>query len=164
MRIAVVALSPIERDGRVLRTAHALAQSGHEVHVLGYGPKPLGCSGEFHTLGEPPMRIQHWAWVLAGYVPSGLSPRLGQALTALRPLHRRCQRLLCAIRPDVIHANDWPALPIAMWGKQTTALVSSVTATNLRVRSTAKAGCGGCFAALMCVPSRLPACTTPIVS
>jgi glycogen(starch) synthase len=103
-----------------LRTAHALAQSGHEVHVLGYGPKPLGCSGEFHTLGEPPMRIQHWAWVLAGYVPSGLSPRLGQALTALRPLHRRCQRLLCAIRPDVIHANDWPALPIAMWGKQTT--------------------------------------------
>ena len=120
MRIAVVALSPIERDGRVLRTAHALAQSGHEVHVLGYGPKPLGCSGEFHTLGEPPMRIQHWAWVLAGYVPSGLSPRLGQALTALRPLHRRCQRLLCAIRPDVIHANDWPALPIAMWGKQTT--------------------------------------------
>jgi hypothetical protein len=54
------------------------------------------------------------------YVPSGLSPRLGQALTALRPLHRRCQRLLCAIRPDVIHANDWPALPIAMWGKQTT--------------------------------------------
>jgi glycogen synthase len=43
---------------------------------------------------------------------------LGQALTAFA-LHRRCQRLLCAIRPDVIHANDWPA-PIAMWGKQTT--------------------------------------------
>jgi glycogen synthase len=120
MRIAAVALSPIGRDGRVLRTARALAQSGHEVHVLGYGPKPLSCAGQFHTLGEPPGRIQHWAWVLAGYVPSGLSRRLGQALTALRPLHRRSQKLLCAIRPEVIHAHDWPALPIAIWGKQTT--------------------------------------------
>jgi glycosyltransferase involved in cell wall biosynthesis len=44
---------------------------------------------------------------------------LGQLLTTLRPLHRRCRKLLCAIRPDIIHANDWPALPIAMWANRT---------------------------------------------
>jgi glycosyltransferase involved in cell wall biosynthesis len=120
MRIAIVALSPIGRDARVLRTVRALSQSGHEVHVLGYGPKPLSCSGHFYSLGEPPTRIQHWAWVLAGYVPSSLSQLLRRALTTLRPLHRRCQRLIRAIRPDAIHANDWPALPIALWGKQAT--------------------------------------------
>lgn len=120
MRIAVVAFSPVERDGRVLRTACALAQSGHEVHVLGYGPKPCSCSGHFHTLGKPPNRVQHWAWVFAGYSPWALSRLLGQSLTTLRPAHRRCQELLCAIRPDIIHANDWPALPIAMWAKPAT--------------------------------------------
>jgi glycogen(starch) synthase len=120
MRVAVIAFSPVERDGRVLRTARALAQSGHDVYVLGYGAKPRSCSGHFDTLGERPNRIQHWAWVFAGYSPWALSRRLGLFLTTLRPLHRRCQKLLRAIRPDIIHANDWPTLPIAMWANQAT--------------------------------------------
>jgi glycosyltransferase involved in cell wall biosynthesis len=36
----------------------------------------------------------------------------------LRPLHRHCYALLRQIRPDVIHANDWPVLPIAVMMKK----------------------------------------------
>ena len=117
MRIAVVAFSPVARDGRVLRTSRALAEHGHEVHLIGYGSKPLDCPGHFHSLGSPPTRMQHWAWVLAGYAPSILSSRLARLIAPLRPLHRHCQALLSKICPDVIHANDWPVLPVAVAAK-----------------------------------------------
>ncbi len=38
----------------------------------------------------------------------------------LRPLHRHCYALLRQIRPDAIHANDWPVLPVAAMTKKET--------------------------------------------
>lgn len=120
MRIAVVAFSPVARDSRVLRTSRALAEQGHEVHLIGYGTCPDIGTGRFHSLGPPPTRLTHWVWVLAGYAPTILSPRLSRVTAPLRPLHRRCRALLRQIRPDVIHANDWPVLPVAVTMKKET--------------------------------------------
>jgi glycosyltransferase involved in cell wall biosynthesis len=120
MRIAIVAFSPVARDSRVLRTSRALAEHGHEVHLIGYGACPDIGSGRFHSLGPAPTRLAHWIWVIAGYAPANLSPRLSRFTAPLRPLHRRCDALLRQIRPDVIHANDWPVLPVAMMTKKET--------------------------------------------
>ena len=120
MRIAIVAFSPVARDSRVLRTSRALAEHGHEVHLIGYGACPDIGSGRFHSLGPPPTRVAHWTWVIAGYAPTILSPRLSRFTAPLHPLHRRCCALLRQIRPDVIHANDWPVLPVAMMMKKET--------------------------------------------
>jgi glycogen synthase len=120
MRIAVVAFSPVARDSRVLRTSRALAEHGHEVHLIGYGACPDIGSGHFHSLGPSPTGLAHWTWVIAGYAPTILSPRLSRFTAPLRPLHRRCCALLRQIRPDVIHANDWPVLPIAVMTKEET--------------------------------------------
>src|SRR5690242_18948622 len=99
MKIAVVSFSPVARDGRVLRTSHALAEFGHDVHVMGYGAEPNAGAAHFHSLGPPPTRLQHWAWVLTGYAPSIVSPRLAQSIAPLRPLHRRCRALFDTLRP-----------------------------------------------------------------
>jgi len=120
MRIAIVAFSPVARDSRVLRTSRALDEHGHEVHLIGYGACPDIGSGRFHSLGPAPTRLAHWIWVIAGYAPANLSPRLSRFTAPLRPLHRRCDALLRQIRPDVIHANDWPVLPVAMMTKKET--------------------------------------------
>jgi len=52
--------------------------------------------------------------VLVGYAPANLSPKLTSFLARLRPLYRRCSEILRKIRPDVIHANDWPVLSVAV--------------------------------------------------
>ena len=114
MKVAVVAFSPVARDSRVLRTTRALAEQGHEVHLIGYGAAPSFWPARFHSLGPLPTRWAHWTWVLVGYAPSILSPSLAGLVAQLRPLHRRCYKLLRDIRPDVIHAHDWPVLPIAV--------------------------------------------------
>ena len=119
MKIAVVAFSPVARDSRVLRTARTLVEHGHEVHLIGYGETPRNCPARFHSLGPPPTRIAHWAWVLFGQVPAILSTGLTRLVAPLRPVHRNCYALLRQIRPDVIHANDWPVLPIAVIMKKT---------------------------------------------
>lgn len=120
MKVAVVAFSPVAQDTRVLRTARALASHGHEIHLIGYGASPSDCPARFHSLGPPPTRLAHWAWVLAGTVPAILSPKLMPLVAPLRALHRHCSRLLRDIRPDVIHANDWPVLAIAAMAKRAT--------------------------------------------
>lgn len=120
MRVAIVAFSPVARDGRVLRTVRALARQGHEVHLIGYGASPSYCPAHFYSLGPPPTRMRHWAWVLVGYAPAILSPHLTRLVAPLRPLHRHCCKLLREIHPDVIHANDWPVLAIAVMIKKAT--------------------------------------------
>jgi len=120
MRVAVVAFTQVARDSRVLRTSRALAEDGHEVHLVGFGERPQNWPGRFHSLGSPPTRMTHWAWVLIGYAPAVLSPRLTYLTAPLRPLHQRCCALLRQIRPDVIHANDWPVLPVAVMTKKAT--------------------------------------------
>jgi glycosyltransferase involved in cell wall biosynthesis len=49
-----------------------------------------------------------------------MSSRITRRIAPLRPLHRNCYALLRQIRPDVIHANDWPVLPIAVMTKKAT--------------------------------------------
>ena len=120
MRVAIVAFSPVSQDGRVLRTAHALHKHGHDVHLVGYGAPPSCCPAHFHSLGSPPTRAAHWTWVLVGYAPANLSPSLTKFLAPLRPLHRHCYDILRNLRPDVIHANDWPVLPVAVMVKTAT--------------------------------------------
>jgi glycogen synthase len=113
MKIAVVAFTNVVGDSRVLRTVRALAGAGHEVALLGYGAAPQGVPARFETLGQSPGAAAHAVTVLAGYAPAAVAPAITQFLGTLRPLHRRALALLHRIRPDAVHANDWPVLPVA---------------------------------------------------
>jgi glycogen synthase len=114
MRIAIATFSVARQDSRVLRATYALAEHGHEVHLIGFGGAPQNCPGQFYSLGRPPNHVEHRIWVAMGQFPAQLSPALTRLIAWLRPIQRRCYALLREIRPDVIHANDWPLLPIAV--------------------------------------------------
>jgi glycogen synthase len=114
MRVAIVTYSLARQDSRVLRTTYALAEHGHEVHLIGFGGPPENCPGQFHSLGRPPNHVEHRIWVALGQFPANLSPALTRLIAWLRPLQRCCYALLRNIQPEVIHANDWPVLPIAV--------------------------------------------------
>jgi glycogen synthase len=114
MRIAIVTFSVARQDSRVLRTTYALAEHGHEVHLIGFGGPPQNCLGQFHSLGRPPNPLEHRIWVALGQFPAQLSPALTGLIAWLRPIQRCCYALLRKIQPEVIHANDWPLLPIAV--------------------------------------------------
>ncbi len=120
MKIAVVAFTAVAGDSRVLRTARGLAAVGHDVTLIGYGTAPQGVRVGFETLGSPPRRLAHAALVLGGYAPAAFAPSLTRRIESFRPLHRRTLALLHAIRPDAIHANDWPVLAVASEFKRQT--------------------------------------------
>jgi glycosyltransferase involved in cell wall biosynthesis len=120
MKIAVVTFTPVANDSRVLRTSQMLADQGYDVHLVGFGEAPRSHSARFHSLGAPSTRLQHWMWVLAGYAPALISPRIAHFMRPLRPIHRLCFDIIRTINPNVIHANDWPALSIAVMAKKAT--------------------------------------------
>lgn len=122
--IACLAFSPIARDARVLRQAHALAAIG-DVVVYGYGPRgddgrDLGGGAVFAPIGAPARgaladRIAKAALLGLGRV----APRRWRAALYHRwywryDLYQRARIALVAHAPDVIVANDWNALPVAV--------------------------------------------------
>src|SRR5690242_4545735 len=106
MRVAVLAFNLIDNDSRVLRTTRSLHNAGCEVHLIAYGTKPSNCSTQFHSLGRPPTRIQHWQGILTGRVVSAVMSNRLQNMAGPRDVYRHCRAMIAKIRPDVVHAND----------------------------------------------------------
>jgi hypothetical protein len=112
--IAILSFSPVHRDARVLRQIRYL--SAHfGITVVGYGHLPPGLPGEVRmTAVEPPTtfarRTRKLVLLPFGKVwPASVYPfwywSEGEYLSAFN--------LLSQTRAEVIHANDWEALPVA---------------------------------------------------
>ncbi len=115
--LAIISFSPIARDARVLRQAQYLAPH-YDTTVIAFGQRPQ----ELH----PEARMYQLT------APKGFAPvrklrtltllPLGRVLPALAYEHwywQRPDRTLALeaaleIQPELIHANDWDALPIAV--------------------------------------------------
>lgn len=120
MRIALLACSPIARDSRVLKTSATLSKQGHEVSVAGYGDAPLGLDARMIALSEPQPTTSHRLKTALTRLPANIAPPLALPLHARSRGHRQLIDALRLIKPDIIHANDWPTLPAAIAYKRET--------------------------------------------
>lgn len=122
-RVAVLAYTEIARDSRVIRTCDALAEAGFEVTAVGFGARVSPAWGFVALPQMGSLRAQRLA-LLGTQAPANLVPALAPRLHFLRAHHRAARAALIALKPDVIHANDWTALPAA---------VATARATGARV-------------------------------
>lgn len=117
--VVCLSFSPIRRDGRVLRQAAALAVD-HDVTVVGYGDESdagadLGGGARFSPLpipknGPAPHRGGTLRLLVFGRVwPSRAYP----AWYWRHPHFEAAVPVVTGLRPDLIVANDWTALPVA---------------------------------------------------
>lgn len=119
MRVLMLVATPVVADARVLREARALAEAGHEVHVVGRDVPVVGA--------RPDGVVLHDAAGGRGLRPSPgrLSPPTSAparlARWALLPQHRnrtfrtwasRAERAADGLSPDVVHAHDFTALEV----------------------------------------------------
>lgn len=118
MRIAVVSLSAIDADSRVRRTISALATAGHEVVTVGFGQ---GSAPE--AAGHVALPVPEAGWasrlaIAATHAPARFLPGLAPLLHDRRRHHAALHEALARLRPDIVHANDWPTLPAAIRWKE----------------------------------------------
>jgi glycosyltransferase involved in cell wall biosynthesis len=113
----VLAFSRIATDTRVLRTIAAIAEQ-HEVIAIGYGKGPVPHAVDFVSLPEPSPGWRSRIEMVLVRSPSNIVPRSAEWLHYLSLHHRAARRALLVLRPDVVHANDWPSLPPAIAVKQ----------------------------------------------
>ena len=120
MRIAILALTPVSRDARVMRSAHALAGAGHEVVVIGREPLPEGAA--FTCVGLPPVRggAAQRLELVATQAPATLWHATAHPLYWLPAARRRLLAAALQVRPDAILCNDWITLPIGAAVKRRT--------------------------------------------
>jgi glycosyltransferase involved in cell wall biosynthesis len=111
--IAVISFSIITHDSRVMRTIRTLAEAGYRVQVVGFGEAPPEAS-QFVRL---PAATRGW-WNRIGMglrnVPATLLPSAAVMMHELSWTHRAARNALCNLKPDIVHANDWPTLPAAV--------------------------------------------------
>ena len=120
--VSILAFSPIQRDSRVLKQVAYLAPR-YNVTVIGFGPfdsNPV--SPEVRRLPvEEPGRMRGRSRKML-YLPLGkvLGGRVYETLYWNEPEHIAAFNLLLESRPDIIHANDWDTLPLAVKAAQKT--------------------------------------------
>ncbi|WID98750.1 glycosyltransferase [Bosea vestrisii] len=117
LRIAVLSYTTIARDYRVLRTLETLAALGHEVIAVGFGEAP-DLPVRMIRLPDPPGRAGQRLGIMATQFPANLIPASAPLLHMLLPPHRAAREALLALRPDIVHANDWQALVAADAARQ----------------------------------------------
>ena len=117
MHVAVLSFTSIDGDHRVLRTIAALAGRGYKVTAIGFGQQPpADC--DFIPLPAPGGRPAQRAAIMLTQAPAGLIAASAVPLHFLRRHHRSARQALLALRPDIVHANDCPALPSAVAAKR----------------------------------------------
>lgn len=119
LKVAVLSFTSIGGDSRVRRTIEALAARGHEVTAIGYGGQ---FSPAIPLIRLPQERglMARRLEMLATQLPSNVLPAASPTLHFMRLRNRAARRALIQLRPDVVHANDWTALPSAAAAKAAT--------------------------------------------
>lgn len=116
LRIAVLSYTTISHDHRILRTLEALAGLGHKVTAIGFG-EPPALPVDMIRLPDPPEHNNKRLAILATQFPANFLPMSAPFLHFRLPQHGAARRALVALRPDIIHANDWQALVAAAAAK-----------------------------------------------
>lgn len=116
-RIALLCISPLRHDSRVLRHAALLAEAGHTVEIFAQAPLPDAPPTTVTTLPGPGADWRVRYGMAARQAPATWLPATAPALYWLSATRLAARRALLAFRPDLVIANDWRALPIALAAK-----------------------------------------------
>lgn len=111
-RIALLSYTTIARDNRILRTLETLLALGHNVTAIGFGEAPA-LPVSMIRLPDLPSRASQRLTIAATQISANLLPASASFMHMLLPQHRAARAALLRLRPDVVHANDWSALPAA---------------------------------------------------
>src|SRR5262249_55161298 len=114
--VGVIAFSRLTHDARVMRTIKALSAAGYDVSAVGFGAQPPGTS-RFIELPTPVLGIPNRVGMVLRHAPANLAPAMALRLHGMSELHRAARDAVVKLRPDIIHANDWPTLPSAVAAK-----------------------------------------------
>jgi glycogen synthase len=114
-RTALLTYAGTARDSRIRRMVRSLSEAGYAVSLVSpdIAPDMPGLAGHAFApaIGETRAQVLRH---LAMATPSRLAAGAALPLHRLLPSCRQAFRALDAIRPDIIHANDWPTLPAAV--------------------------------------------------
>lgn len=116
-RIALVCVSPLQHDSRVLRHAALLAEAGHDVHIFAQAPTPASPPAAVTVIPGPGSDTRVRFGMVMRQAPASLLPVSAGALYWLSPSRIRARKDLLRFQPDLVIANDWRALPIAFAAK-----------------------------------------------
>jgi glycogen(starch) synthase len=112
-RIALVCVSPLQHDSRVLRHAALLAGAGYEVRIFAQAPLPASLPAPVTVMPGPGSDSRVRLGMVLRQAPASLLPASADALYWLSPTRLAARRDLLRFAPDLVIANDWRALPIA---------------------------------------------------
>lgn len=117
-RIALVCISPLQHDSRVLRHAALLGHAGHEVRIFAQAPLPAMPPTPVTVLPGPGSDTRVRLGMVLRQAPASLLPISADALYWGSATKLAARRDLIRFQPDLVIANDWRALPVAYAAKQ----------------------------------------------
>lgn len=119
VRIAVLSESSLQFDARVLRHAEAMRRAGHDVLLIGAGPAPAGpIAVRLHLVARARSPWRTRLGLLLRQSPATLVSGMAHPLYWLSWRRLRMLWILRAYRPEIVLANDWPTLPLAVAAKR----------------------------------------------
>ncbi len=96
-----------------MRQIRLATEAGYEVGVAGYGTPADAVPADFTAFPAPRPGLTHKAGVALRQGPSLLAGMLASPLYWTSAEARQVLAAARHFRPDLVHANDWPALPVA---------------------------------------------------
>jgi glycogen(starch) synthase len=117
-RIALLCISPLQHDSRVLRHARLLAENGYEVKIFAQAPLPATPPTSVSVLPGPGSDTRVRLGMVLRQAPASLLPFSADALYWASATRLAARRELLSFKPNLVIANDWRALPIAYAAKQ----------------------------------------------
>lgn len=117
-KIALVCVSPLQHDSRVLRHAALLVSAGYDVRILAQAPLPSSLPASVSVIPGPGSDNRVRFGMVFRQAPASLIPASAASFFWLSKSKMSARRDLLRFRPDLVIANDWRALPIAFAAKQ----------------------------------------------
>lgn len=117
-RVALICISPLQHDSRVLRHAALLTHAGYEVRIFAQPPLPAAPPTPVTALPGPGSDTRVRLGMVLRQAPASLLPISADLLYWGSVTRLAARRELLRFRPDLVIANDWRALPIAYAAKQ----------------------------------------------
>lgn len=117
-RIALVCVSPLQHDSRVLRHAALLVGAGYDVRIFAQAPLPAVPPAPVTVIPGPGSDTRVRLGMVLRQAPASLVPASADLLYWLSPSRLTTRGDLLRFKPDLVIANDWRALPLAFAAKR----------------------------------------------
>lgn len=112
-RVALLCISPLQHDSRVLRHAALLAQAGYEVRIFAQTPLPATPPAPVTVVPGPGSDTRVRLGMVLRQAPASLLPVSADLLYWASATKLAARRDVLRFKPHLVIANDWRALPIA---------------------------------------------------